>query len=89
MLHVVDVHQKPVGARVHPLLLLCEDSLLEEAVALGCAVQLLNIIRDTREDLLRRGRIYFPLADAARVGLSEADLEAIIRSGSPTPQYRP
>lgn len=39
----------------------------------GIAVQLTNIIRDVREDLLR-GRIYLPLEDLARFGVCEGDL---------------
>jgi len=39
----------------------------------GLAVQLTNIIRDLGEDA-RRGRIYLPLEDLARHGVSEEDL---------------
>jgi phytoene synthase len=46
---------------------------LEEAVALGIAAQLTNILRDVGEDA-RRGRIYLPLDDLAQFGYSEADL---------------
>ena len=40
------------------------------AEALGRAFQLINIVRDAREDAAR-GRIYFALADLKRHGLSE------------------
>lgn len=40
---------------------------------LGMAFQLTNIIRDIREDA-RRSRIYLPLEDLARFGVSEADI---------------
>lgn len=40
---------------------------------LGIAFQLTNIIRDVREDA-QRGRIYLPLEDLARFGVSEEEL---------------
>lgn len=45
----------------------------EEAIALGIANQLTNILRDIGEDA-RRGRIYLPLEDLELFGYSEADL---------------
>mmetsp|Transcript_12217 Transcript_12217/g.21191 ORF Transcript_12217/g.21191 Transcript_12217/m.21191 type:complete len:443 (-) Transcript_12217:979-2307(-) len=45
----------------------------EEAIALGIANQLTNILRDVGEDA-RRGRIYIPLEDLERFNYSEADL---------------
>lgn len=44
-----------------------------EAVALGIANQLTNILRDVGEDA-RRGRIYLPLEDLALFDYTEADL---------------
>jgi phytoene synthase len=48
---------------------------------LGLALQLTNIIRDVRTDLVR-GRIYLPAEDLMRFGVSEDDL----RSGQLTPR---
>lgn len=45
----------------------------EQAVSLGVAKQLTNILRDVGEDA-RRGRIYLPLEDLALFNYSEADL---------------
>lgn len=45
----------------------------EEAIALGIANQLTNILRDVGEDA-RRGRIYLPLEELALFNYSEADL---------------
>ena len=45
----------------------------QEAVALGIANQLTNILRDVGEDA-RRGRIYLPLADLALFDYTEDDL---------------
>lgn len=45
----------------------------EEAIALGIANQLTNILRDVGEDA-RRGRIYIPLEDLERFNYSEKDL---------------
>jgi phytoene/squalene synthetase len=73
-----------VGEMLLPVLGLDGDeSVAEAAVALGCAVQLLNIARDVRSDLVDRGRIYLPLDDARRLGMSEAELERAIRLGGP------
>lgn len=44
-----------------------------EAIALGIANQLTNILRDVGEDA-RRGRIYLPLEDLERFKYSEKDL---------------
>jgi len=46
---------------------------LAEAIALGIANQLTNILRDVGEDA-RRGRIYLPLEDLALFNYSETDL---------------
>ncbi len=46
-----------------------------QAIALGIANQLTNILRDVGEDA-RRGRIYLPLADLAAFDYTEADLMA-------------
>jgi phytoene synthase len=46
---------------------------LEYAHNLGVAFQLTNIIRDVGEDA-RRGRIYLPLEDLARYGLTDSDI---------------
>ena len=45
----------------------------KEAVALGIAMQLTNILRDVGEDA-KRGRIYLPLEDLAAFGYTEKDL---------------
>ncbi|HEY9725445.1 MAG TPA: phytoene synthase [Chroococcales cyanobacterium] len=46
---------------------------VEEAIALGIANQLTNILRDVGEDA-RRGRIYLPLEELALFGYTEEDL---------------
>jgi phytoene synthase len=46
---------------------------VEEAIALGVANQLTNILRDVGEDV-QRGRIYLPLEDLARFNYTEEDL---------------
>ena len=45
----------------------------QEAIALGIANQLTNILRDVGEDA-RRGRIYLPQEDLRRFGYSDAEL---------------
>jgi 15-cis-phytoene synthase len=55
----------------------------EPALALGIALQLTNILRDVGEDL-ERGRIYLPLDELERFGLTEQDLFAC----EVTPKYK-
>ena len=50
------------------------DDVASSARDLGIAFQLANFVRDVAEDL-DRGRVYLPLADLARFGLTRADLE--------------
>lgn len=58
----------------------CQDPVSENyAVTLGHALQLTNILRDIREDLLNGQRIYLPLEDLARFQYTEKDLIAQIR----------
>jgi phytoene synthase len=45
----------------------------EHAIDLGIAMQLTNIMRDVREDA-QRGRIYLPLEDLRRFGISEEEV---------------
>jgi phytoene synthase len=45
------------------------------AIDLGVALQLTNILRDVPGDL-ERGRLYIPLEDMARFGVSDGDLGA-------------
>jgi phytoene synthase len=49
------------------------DCCLPNALALGTAMQLTNILRDVAEDL-RMGRIYLPQDELARFGVDEAQL---------------
>lgn len=49
------------------------DTTIDQAVSLGIANQLTNILRDVGEDA-RRGRIYLPLEDLATFNYTEADL---------------
>lgn len=50
-----------------------DDSPVSEAIALGIANQLTNILRDVGEDI-RRGRIYLPLEELALFNYTEQDL---------------
>lgn len=47
---------------------------LAHAESLGYAMQLTNFLRDIREDLERRGRIYLPQDELAAYGISEEDI---------------
>ncbi len=59
----------------------CRDLAAAEpyAIALGRALQLVNILRDIREDYENGRRIYLPIEDLGRHGYSDADLAAGIR----------
>ncbi len=59
------------------------DQTLADAVALGEAMQLTNIVRDVGEDFAR-GRVYLPTELLERYGVTVVDL----RSGVPSTQYR-
>ncbi len=50
-----------------------QPATLDYARTLGLALQLINIIRDVGQDV-RRNRIYLPLDELARFGLSSADI---------------
>lgn len=50
-----------------------------QAIKLGVALQLTNILRDVGEDA-RRGRIYLPQEDLVRFGVSEAEIMAGVMS---------
>jgi farnesyl-diphosphate farnesyltransferase len=60
-------------AHVFPGARLKDSLLLEQAVRFGKGLQLVNILRDLRSDLLK-GRCYLPADALARAGLSPADL---------------
>jgi phytoene synthase len=59
----------------------------EPARQLGLAFQLTNFIRDVSEDL-ERGRLYLPLADLARFGVTPADLRSAAAAGAAPPPVR-
>jgi phytoene synthase len=59
-----------------------DERALQLADELGIALQLINILRDVREDA-SRGRIYLPLDELAAFGISEADVLA----ARPTPRW--
>jgi len=62
----------------------CESPQSEAyAMHLGHALQLTNILRDVGEDA-RRGRIYLPLEDLARFGLTERE----ILDAKPGPEFQ-
>ncbi len=57
----------------------------EYAVELGLALQLTNILRDVGADA-RQGRIYIPLEDLSRFGVSEGELLCAARDSGGRPQ---
>lgn len=67
--HVASV----VGLVMCPILGLRDPAAEAQAIELGIAMQLTNILRDVREDL-ERGRVYLPADELARHGVTEDDL---------------
>jgi phytoene synthase len=63
-----------IGLQMVPILEPTQPEAYERAKDLGVAFQLANFIRDVGEDLYR-GRLYLPLEDLARFGLTRADIE--------------
>jgi phytoene synthase len=63
-----------IGLQMVPILEPTSDEAYVRAKDLGVAFQLANFIRDVGEDL-DRGRVYLPLDELARFGVSRADLE--------------
>lgn len=64
-----------IGLEMLPILGYNDARAIEAATALGTAFQLANFIRDIDEDI-ERGRIYMPLDELARFGVSEEMLLA-------------
>lgn len=64
-----------------------EEQAKAPAEALGIALQLTNILRDVGEDL-KRGRIYLPLDELKRFGLTEDDLYDQMTDGKVTEKYK-
>jgi len=62
-----------IGLQMVPILEPLTPLAYDRARALGEAFQLTNFIRDVAEDF-QRGRIYLPLEDLARFGVTRADL---------------
>lgn len=63
-----------IGLQMVPILEPLSDGAYAPAQDLGVAFQLANFIRDVGEDL-DRGRLYLPLEDLDRFGLTRPDLE--------------
>ncbi|CAB5039790.1 MAG: phytoene/squalene synthase family protein [Actinobacteria bacterium] len=63
-----------IGLQMVPILEPSGPEAYERAKDLGVAFQLANFVRDVGEDL-DRGRVYLPMEDLARFGVTRADLE--------------
>jgi phytoene synthase len=63
-----------IGLQMVPILEPTSPAAYSHATELGVAFQLANFVRDVGEDL-ERGRVYLPLDDLERFGVSRADLE--------------
>jgi len=73
-----------VGGWITQLFGLRDESLLEQAHALGHGMQLTNILRDVGEDW-RRGRVYLPLGVLEAHGLNAESLGLFMESEAPVP----
>jgi phytoene synthase len=72
-----------IGLQMVPILEPSDPKAFDYATDLGVAFQLANFIRDVGEDL-DRGRVYLPLSELAKFGVSREDLEKRIA----TPQIK-
>lgn len=63
-----------IGLQMVPILEPTNPAAIEHATELGVAFQLANFIRDVGEDLYR-GRVYLPLDELAKFGVTRSDLE--------------
>jgi phytoene synthase len=72
-----------IGLQMVPILEPTAPEAYAHATELGVAFQLANFVRDVGEDL-ERGRVYLPLEDLERFGVSRVDLEQRVV----TPQVR-
>ena len=63
-----------IGLQMVPILEPSDPTAYSHATELGVAFQLANFIRDIGEDL-ERGRVYLPLQELAKFGVTRADLE--------------
>ena len=70
-----------IGLQMVPILEPTAPEAYDHAIELGVAFQLANFIRDVGEDLYR-GRVYLPLDELARFGVTRADLEQRILTPS-------
>ncbi|NHC12344.1 phytoene/squalene synthase family protein [Motilibacter deserti] len=70
-----------IGLQMLPILEPLDDRAYAPAQALGEAFQLTNFIRDVAEDL-DRGRVYLPLEDLDRFGVTREQLAAEARAGT-------
>jgi phytoene synthase len=64
-----------IGLQMVPILEPTDQQAYERAKELGVAFQLANFVRDVGEDLAR-GRIYLPLAELRKFGVTRSTLEA-------------
>ena len=64
-----------IGLQMVPILEPCSQEAYPRAQDLGVAFQLANFIRDVNEDL-DRGRVYLPMAELARHGVTREVLQA-------------
>jgi phytoene synthase len=69
-----------VGLMTAPILGCRDDTALPQAVDLGIAMQLTNILRDVAEDA-QMGRIYLPLEDLHRFGVTPESVLALQPDG--------
>jgi 15-cis-phytoene synthase len=66
-----------IGLQMVPILEPTSQDAYKHATELGVAFQLANFIRDVGEDL-ERGRVYLPLQELPKFGVTRDDLEARI-----------
>lgn len=74
-----------VGIMMASVLGVDDRRALENAAALGRAMQITNVLRDVGEDLREHGRIYLPLVPLGDNGVTEDDLRRFLARGAIEP----
>lgn len=74
-----------VGIMMASVFGVSDRAALENAAALGRAMQITNVLRDVREDLDEHGRIYLPLVPLRDNGVTEEDLVQFAARGAIAP----
>jgi phytoene synthase len=78
LLHYCELAAGTVGRMMASVFGVDHPDALVHATALGRAMQLTNVLRDVREDLVEHGRVYLPREALVAAGVTEADVHRFV-----------